>query len=439
VTATLNEYPKTEPIAVQSSPPPWRHTLVSLSVRNYRIFAMTNLVAMTAVWMQRIAQDWLVLELSGSVAAVGVTVALQFAPMLVFGLVGGVIVDRYPKRVLLMITQTAAVFTSLTLAILTLTGTVQVWHIYLVAVVLGFVTVIDNPARQVFTNELVGPRYLRNAISLNSSMFQLGGLIGPAVSGALLVAVGAGWSFGINAVACALVVLALSRLRVSELFPAPVAPRAKGQLVEGIRYVRGKPAILWTIVMLAVLAVFSQNMPVILAAYASEVFDAGPGGYGLFNTLVAVGALTGALLSTRRRVVRLRTVIGLAGVYGVLQAASGWMPSEYLFGAALVLVGFGWLMFITCANALVQMSSNTAIRGRVMSLYVLVLLGGQSIGGPAMGWVVEHFGAHVGMVLSGAVPAVAAIVIGVVIARRSRLRVRVSLRRREPFVAIVGR
>ncbi|MFB2598258.1 MFS transporter [Herbiconiux sp. P17] len=439
MTATLNEYPKTEPITVQSSPPPWRHTLVSLSVRNYRIFAMTNLVAMTAVWMQRIAQDWLVLELSGSVAAVGITVALQFAPMLVFGLVGGVIVDRYSKRVLLMITQTAAVFTSLTLAILTLTGTVQVWHIFVVAVVLGFVTVIDNPARQVFTNELVGPRYLRNAISLNSSMFQLGGLIGPAVSGALLVAVGAGWSFGINAVACALVVFALSRLRVSELFPAPVAPRAKGQLIEGIRYVRSKPAILWTIVMLAVLAVFSQNMPVILAAYASEVFDAGPGGYGLFNTLVAVGALTGALLSTRRRVVRLRTVIGLAGVYGLLQAASGWMPSEYLFGAALVLVGFGWLMFITCANALVQMSSNTAIRGRVMSLYVLVLLGGQSIGGPAMGWVVEHFGAHVGMVLSGAVPALAAIVIGVLIARRSRLRVRVSLRRHEPLVAIVGR
>ncbi|SDZ13755.1 MFS transporter [Herbiconiux ginsengi] len=438
MTATLNQYPQTEPISVQSSPPPWRHTLVSLSVRNYRIFALTNLVAMTAVWMQRIAQDWLVLELSGSVAAVGVTVALQFAPMLVFGLVGGVIVDRYPKRVLLMITQTAAVFTSLTLAILTLTGTVQVWHIYVVAVVLGFVTVIDNPARQVFTNELVGPRYLRNAISLNSSMFQLGGLIGPAVSGALLVAVGAGWSFGINAVACALVVFALSRLRVSELFPAPVAPRAKGQLVEGIRYVRGKPAILWTIVMLAVLAVFSQNMPVILAAYASDVFDAGPGGYGLFNTLVAVGALTGALLSTRRRVVRLRTVIGLAGVYGLLQAASGWMPSEYLFGAALVLVGFGWLMFITCANALVQMSSNTAIRGRVMSLYVLVLLGGQSIGGPAMGWVVEHFGAHVGMVLSGAVPALAAAVIGLLIARRSRLRVRVSLRRRDPLVAIVG-
>jgi MFS family permease len=408
-------------------------------VRNYRIFAMTNLVAMTAIWMQRIAQDWLVLELSGSVAAVGVTVALQFAPMLLFGLVGGVIVDRYPTRVLLMLTQTAAVLTSLTLAVLTLTGTVQVWHIYAVAVVLGFVTVIDNPARQVFTNELVGPTHLRNAISLNSSMFQLGGLIGPAISGALLVAVGAGWSFGINAIACALVVFALSRLRVKELYPAPVAPRAKGQLIEGIRYARGKPAILWTIVIMAFLAVFSQNMPVILAAYASEVFHAGPGGYGLFNSLVAVGALTGALLSTRRRTVRLRTMIVSAAIYGMLQAASGFMPSEYLFGAALVLVGFGWLLFITCANALVQMSSNMAIRGRVMSLYVLVLLGGQSIGGPMMGWVVEHFGAHVGMVLSGLVPAVAAIVIGLVIARNADLHLRLRVRRHEPFITIVPR
>jgi MFS family permease len=439
VASTLSGYPQTEPITVLSSPPPWKHTLVSLTVRNYRIFAMTNIVAMTAVWMQRIAQDWLVLQLSGSVTAVGITVALQFAPMLLFGLVGGVIVDRYPTRVLLMLTQTAAVLTSVTLAVLTLTDTVQVWHIYLVAVVLGFVTVIDNPARQVFTNELVGPTHLRNAISLNSSMFQLGGLIGPAVSGALLVAVGAGWSFGINAIACALVVFALSRLRVGELFPAPVAPRAKGQLIEGIRYARSKPAILWTIVIMAFLAVFSQNLPVILAAYANDVFHAGPGGYGLFNTLVAVGALTGALLSTRRRTVRLRTIVVSAAVYGTLQAVSGLMPTEYLFGVALVLVGFGWLLFITCANALVQMSSNTAIRGRVMSLYVLVLLGGQSIGGPTMGWVVEHFGAHVGMVLSGAVPAVAAVVVGLVIARNADLHLRVRIRRHEPLVTIVPR
>ncbi|MGA1836269.1 MFS transporter [Herbiconiux sp. 11R-BC] len=439
MTTALSQHPATEPITVLSSPPPWRHTLVSLTVRNYRIFALANFVAMTALWMQRIAQDWLVLQLSGSVTAVGITSALQFAPMLVFGLVGGVIVDRYPTRILLMLTQTAAVLTSTVLAVLVLTGTVQVWHIYVIATVLGFVTVIDNPARQVFTNELVGPRHLRNAISLNSSLFQLGGLVGPALSGALLVAVGAGWSFGINAIACALVVFALSRLRVSELHPAPIVARAKGQLAEGLRYARSKPAILWTIVLLAFLAVFSQNLPVLLAAFANDVFDVGAGGYGLFNALVAVGALTAALLSTRRRSVRLRTVVLATIVYTALQMTAGFMPTEMLFGAVLVLAGFGWLLFITAANSLVQMSTNTAVRGRVMALYVLVLLGGQSVGGPLMGWVVEHFGAHVGMVLSGAVPLVAALVIGLVIARSAGLRVRVSLRRHRMPLAIVPR
>jgi MFS family permease len=440
VASTLtSSYPATEPITVLSSPPPWKHTLVSLSVRNYRLFAMTNLVAMTASWMQRIAQDWLVLQLSGSVAAVGITVALQFLPMLLFGLLGGVIIDRYPKRTLLMITQSVAVMTSGTLAVLVLTGTVQVWHIYLIAFVLGLVTVIDNPARQVFTNELVGTKHLRNAISVNSSTFQLGGLIGPAISGALIVAVGAGWSFGINSIACALVVFTLSRLRTSELFPSPPAPKAKGQLREGIRYVFGKPAIFWTIVMLAFLAVFSQNLPVILAAYANNVFHVGAGGYGLFNTLVAVGALTGALLSTRRRTVRLRFIIVGAAIFGVLQAASGLMPDEYSFGAALALVGFSWLIFITGANTLVQMSSNVAIRGRVMSLYVLVIMGGQSIGGPIMGQIVERFGAHVGMVIAGGVPAIAALAICGILARQGGLRLKFTLHRREPFVEIVPR
>jgi MFS family permease len=436
VTATYTEHPPTEPITVLASPPPWKHTLIALSVRNYRVFAVSNIVAMTAVWMQRVAQDWLVLQLSGSVTAVGVTVALQFAPALLFGLLGGVIVDRYSKRTLLMITQSISVLTSVTLCVLALTGTVQVWHIYLVAVVLGFVTVVDNPARQVFAGELVGPRYLRNAISLNSSMFQLGGIIGPAISGVLLVAVGAGWSFGINALACVFTVVNLARLRKSELFVAPAAPRSKGQLREGVRYVRSKPAILWTIVTLAILAVFGQNLPVILTAYANNVFDVGAGGYGLFNTLVAVGALAGALLSTRRRTVRLRTVVIAAAAYGILQALCGLMPSEYLFGSALVLVGFGWLLFVTCANALVQMSSNVAVRGRVMALYVLVLLGGQSVGGPLMGWVVESFGPHVGMVLSGGIPAVAAMAIGVGLARSAHLRLRFSLHR-DRFVQIV--
>jgi MFS family permease len=422
VTSTLAApSPATEPITVLATRPPWRHTLLSLGVRNYRIFAGTSLIALTALWMQRIAQDWLVLQLSGSVLAVGITTALQFAPMLVLGLMGGLIVDRYPKHTLLMITQSASALTSAALAVLALTGWIEVWHVYVVAVVLGLVTVIDNPARQVFTNELVGPALLRNAISLNSSTFQLGALIGPALSGALLVAVGAGWSFAVNAIACLLVVLALSRMNLAELHRAPRAARAKGQLREGVRYALAKPAILWTLVLLALLAVFAQNLPVLLAAYADDVFMTGAGGYGLFNTLVAVGALTGAILSTRRRAVRLRTVVVMAGVYGAVQAMAGLLPVEAAFGVALVAAGFSWILFITAANTLVQMSTNMGVRGRVMALYMLVLLGGQAVGGPLMGAFVEAVGPHLGMLMSGGVPAVAAGVIAMVLHRRGLL------------------
>jgi MFS family permease len=392
---------------------------------------------MSGTWMQRIAQDWLVLTLSHSVTAVGITVAMQFTPMLIFGLYGGVIVDRYSKRMLLMMTQGVTGLLAAVLAILALTGTVQVWHIWTIAFLVGLVVVIDNPTRQVFANELVGPRNLRNAISINSSVFQLGGLIGPAVAGFLLDAVGAGWAFAINAVTCLVTVLTLAALKKSKLIKITPVPREKGQLKQGLAYVMRKPAIFWTIVMVAILALFALTTPVILTAYANNVYKVGASGYGLFNTLIAGGAFVGALLSTRRKAVRLRTVMLMGVLWGLLQALAAAMPNEFAFGITLVSLGVANLLFITAANSLVQMSSNVGIRGRVMSLYVLVLLGCQAIGGPIMGWIVSTWGPAVGLAVSGLVPAIAALAIGIHLARRHQLRIRVSIDRGSPRVAII--
>jgi MFS family permease len=415
---------------------PWGETFAALRVPNFRLFTTSNVIAMSATWMQRIAQDWLVLQLSGSVAAVGITVLMQFTPMLFFGLYGGLIVDRYSKRILLILTQSVVGILAAVLAALALTGTVQVWHVWAIAFLVGIVTVIDNPTRQVFVNELVGPRLLTNAISINSSVFQLGGLIGPAVAGVLLVAVGAGWAFAINAVACGITVVNLMFLKKSRLLRTTPMPRAKGQLRQGLAYVMRKPPIFWTVVMVTVLSVFALTMPVILASYATDVFHVGAAGYGLFNTLVAAGALSGAIASTRRTGIRLRTVILTGGMWGLLQAVAAFMPNEISFAVLLVGLGYFNLLFITAANSLVQMSSNLGIRGRVVSLYVMVLLGGQAIGGPMMGWIVEHFGPHSGMAFSGLVPVLAAVLIGIHLSRRHRLTLHLNLRLHSPVTVV---
>ena len=216
----------TQPVAVVSERLPWRHTFISLRVPNFRLFATGHFIAVIAIWMQRIAQDWLVLQLSGSVTAVGFTVALQFLPSLLLGPWGGMVADRFSKRRILIMCQSAAAVLAAALAVLALTGRIEVWHVYGIALVLGLVTVLDQPARQVFVHELVGPRYLRNAISVNSTTFQLGGLIGPAIAGVLLTAVGAGWAFAANAAACCSTVAML-------LLPAPgrtVCQRARPQV-----------------------------------------------------------------------------------------------------------------------------------------------------------------------------------------------------------------
>jgi MFS family permease len=430
---------ETQPVAVVSERLPWKHTFISLKVPNFRIFAIGHFVAVIAVWMQRIAQDWMVLELSGSVTAVGFTVALQFMPSLFLGPWGGMMADRFAKRKILIVCQCLAGVLAAALAIMALTGAVQVWHVYVIALVLGLVTVLDQPARQVFVNELVGPKYLRNAISVNSTTFQLGGLIGPALAGLMLTAVGAGWAFAANALACCSTVAMLLLLRKDRLFVSTPATKKKGMLREGLRYALSKPTIYWPWLMAGFVAVFAMSLPVLLAAFADHVFDVGAGGYGLLNALVALGALSGAVTSTRRRQLRLRSVVFCAGMYGLMLCLAALAPSMLWFSVVMVLSGFWCLMFLTGSNQLVQISSNLGIRGRVMSLYIMVLIGGQAIGGPMLGWIAEHADPHVALLVSGGVPALAALTIGVVLARKGALKLRVDLRDRRHPVRIVKR
>ncbi|WJH24259.1 MFS transporter [Pseudarthrobacter defluvii] len=430
---------QTQPIPVVADRLPWKHTFISLKVPNFRIFAAGHFIAVIAIWMQRIAQDWLVLQLSGSVTAVGVTVALQFLPSLLLGPWGGMIADRFAKRKILILCQSMAAVLAATLATLALTGVIMVWHVYGIALILGLVTVLDQPARQVFVNELVGPTYLRNAISVNSTTFQLGGLIGPAIAGLLLTAVGAGWAFAANALACCSTVVMLLVLRKDQLFVSAPTPKSKGMLREGLRYALSKPTIYWPWLMAGFVSVFAMSLPVILAAFADHIFQVGAGGYGVLNALVALGALSGAVASTRRRQLRLRSVVFCAGMYGLMLCLAALAPSMVTFGAVMVLSGFWCLMFLTGCNQLVQISSNLGIRGRVMSLYIMVQIGGQALGGPMLGSIAEHANPHVALLVSGGVPALAAATVAAILARKGSLQLKVDWRDRRHPVQIARR
>jgi MFS family permease len=428
-TSTSDQRPTPERRAVRPRRS-WPRSLAALEVRDYRLYLSSQMVATTGLWMQRIAQDWLVLELTGSVTAVGIAVALQFLPVLLFGLVGGVVADRYPKRTILIITQSLAALMALTLGTLALTGAVQAWHVYIVATVLGFVTVVDNPTRQVFVSELVGQQHIRNAVSLNSSVFQLGALLGPAASGALIHAVGQGWSFLINAASCLLVVTMVAIIRPKNAAPTAAPTPRKGQLREGLRYIRRTSEVAWAIALAATIGVFGLNMPVILAAFADHVFTQGVSGYSLYNSLTAVGALTGAILSARRHSTpRLRMLTSTLVVLGAMLVLASLAPTSWLFGILLVAVGFCTLQFLTGANSLVQTTCTPAMRGRVMSVYLLVLLGGQALGGPSVGWLIDHYGARASMLGCGSLVAVVAVSAGLAMARRSHLTLEVTVRR----------
>ncbi|WP_308259216.1 MFS transporter [Pseudonocardia sp. H11422] len=392
----------------------------SLRVPNYRLFAGGQVVSLIGTWMQRVAQDWLVLDLSsGSATALGIAAALQFSPTLVLSLWGGVLADRVDKRRMLIAVQVAMGLCALALGLADVTGVVTLWQVYLLCLLLGCFSALDVPVRQAFVSELVGPGQLGNAVALNSLTFNLARIVGPSVAGLLIVAVGTGWVFLINAASFVGVVTGLVLMNQSGLFRSERVPRRSGQLREGLRYVRGRPELVAVLTLVFLVSTFGINFYMTLALLARNVFGRGAEAYGLLTTLLAVGSVIGATLAARRGGrPRLRLVVGSGLVFGVLVTAAGLMPTYLAAGIALVPVGFAALTFTTAANSAVQLSVDATMRGRVMGLYILLFLGGTPLGAPLLGVLAERWGGRAPLVLGGAVTVVSVLVVGVLLLRR---------------------
>ena len=375
-------------------------TFRALSNRNYRLYAAGGVVSNIGTWMQRVAQDWLVLQLTGnSGTAIGITTGLQFLPILLLSPYAGLVADRFPKRRLLQVTQLMMAVPALLLGVLAITGVVEVWHVYVLAFVFGVGTAFDAPARQSFVSEMVSRDDLTNAVGLNSASFNFARIIGPAVAGFMIAGLGGGsratgWVIAINAVSYAAVVYALQRMRTADLdSPAP-QERQKGMIRDGWRYIRSRPDIMMMLAIVFFAGTFGLNFQMTSALMATEVFGKGASEYGILGTTMAVGSLTGSLLAARRGVVRHRLVILAALAFGVAEVVSGLLPSYLAFALWTPVIGITALTMITAANTTIQMTVEPELRGRVMALYMMIFMGGTPLGSPIVGWVGETFGAR---------------------------------------------
>ncbi|NII09562.1 MFS transporter [Oleiagrimonas sp. C23AA] len=366
----------------------------SLGNYNYRVWAGGALVSNIGTWMQRVAQDWLVLTVltQHNASAVGVTMALQFGPQLLLLPFTGYAADHFDRRKLLMLTQGLLGLLALGLGLVTVTGVVNLWQVYGFALGLGCVTAFDAPARQTFVNELVGEQQLSNAVALNSTSFNAARMIGPAVAGLLIAAVGTGWVFLINAVSFAAVLGSLFLLRVDELHTGHRAARKSGGLTEGFRYVWKRADLKTTLVMLFLIGTLGFNFPIYISTMSVTVFHGGAGQYGLLTSALAIGSVSGALLAARRDHPTMRLLCIASLVFGIGCALAAISPDEWLFAAALVLTGLSALTFGTSTNSLMQLSTEPAMRGRVMALRIAIAMGGTPIGAPIVGWIADHLG-----------------------------------------------
>jgi MFS family permease len=397
-----------------------RGAFAALSSRSYRIYLGGQSLANIGTWMQSIAQDWLIFGLTRSSAAVGVTMALQFLPMLALGLHTGAVADRLPKRRILLTTQTLNAAAAGTLAVITIAGAARPADVYAFALLSGVIFAFDGPARQAFVAEVASAGRLRAAIAMNAAVFQSTRLIGPAVASLLIVSVGTGWVFAVNAACYIGPTVGLLRLRPADLMAAPAAPREPRALRTAARYLRRRPDVVWTIFLVGMFGTFGLNFPIVLTAMAKSTFHGDASTYGLFNIVLAIGSAAGALLAGAAAHPRPRVIVLSAAAFGLAQTAAAFAPGLAVFLVLLGAMGFLNLAFQSMANASVQLAVDPALRGRVMGLYMLAFIGGTPIGAPIIGTLTNEFGARAGMAVCGAVPALAAVVMAAATARRRR-------------------
>lgn len=414
-------------------------TFLSLKIYNYRVWFFTAIVANTGTWMQRVAQDWLVLtELTDNDAfAVGVTTALQFLPLLLVTPYAGVLADRYDKRKIMYVTQSLMGLLALGLGVLVLTDHATVELVYVFAFVLGTVSAFDTPPRQVFVSELVPPSHLANAIGLNSASFNSARLLGPAVAGLLIAAVGTGWVFVINGFSFGATLIGLMIMRSKDFHSSVPQPRAKGQIRQAVSYVRHRSDIIVIMVVAGVVSCLGLNFQLTSASMASEVFGKDAGEYGLLGSIMAIGSLTGALMAARRKESRVRLVVMSAFGFGIAAGINAMMPTYWTYAISCILVGYFTLTMLTSANMAIQSSVDPAIRGRIMALYQVVLMGSTPIGAPIVGAISDGIHPRWGIGI-GAISALV-VSVGALIWARKNWRVTFEYRRDEtPHLLIIG-
>ena len=393
-------------------------TFRSLRIRNYRLFFTGQLISVTGTWMQTVAQSWLVLNLTNSGVALGITVALQFLPMLLFGMWGGLLADRYDKRKLLIAMQVAGGLLALILYALVATDTVELWMVYVLAFGLGMVTMVDMPTRQSFVIEMVGPDEVPNAVGLNSAMFNTGRILGPTAAGITIATLGLAPAFLANAISFIPVIAGLMMMRTDELHRRAPAQRQKGEVRAGFLYAWHEPTLRSTLLLVGVLGMFGFNFIVLLPLMAKFTFHGGAGLYSLLTALMSLGSLAGALISASRAKPTSGMLVGSGVAFGALMLATAAAPTAWFAGAILVGVGMAMMLFMATANTTLQLTADPAMRGRVMALYGLLFAGSTPLGGPVMGWVAEEWGPRVGMTIGGVLSLAAAL------AAVSRVRIR---------------